>query len=207
MVGRVAALAGRLVLEQLGDLAEREAGVVAKPLDEFEPLDVGFVVEAVVAFGPGRGLEQAQLFVIANGSGRQPDLRGRLLDAEQTGLGADGVPFSTVIAACYRNLAVYVKVRVCWTASQTRAGRRLTESSQRPTLSTVAASRAASESRADGTNLQPSDIRMLGWVTTWGRLRRLSSGCGRDSLWTPEHSVEEEAASLAARPVQAGAPE
>ena len=55
VVGLVPALAGGLVLEQLGDLGQREAGVVAQALDEAEPLDVRGVVEAIVTVGPGGG--------------------------------------------------------------------------------------------------------------------------------------------------------
>ena len=45
--------AGRLVLEQLADLGQREAGVVAQAPDELEPVEVRRVVEAVVAVGAG----------------------------------------------------------------------------------------------------------------------------------------------------------
>ena len=87
-VGRLAeplavALAGRLVLEQLADLGEREAGVVAKAADELESIEVGGVVEAVVAIGPGRRLEQADLFVIPDPARGHAGLGRHLVDPKQ----------------------------------------------------------------------------------------------------------------------------
>src|ERR1035437_1669625 len=48
------AFASSLALQQLGDLGQREAGVVAEPLDEAEPLYVRVVVEAVIALRSSR---------------------------------------------------------------------------------------------------------------------------------------------------------
>jgi hypothetical protein len=84
MEGGVAALSGFLVLEQLSDLRERETGIVAEVLDEPQSLDIRGVVEAVVALGPGGGAEQPHLFVVAHRSGRQANLRGGLLDAQES---------------------------------------------------------------------------------------------------------------------------
>ena len=71
------------VLEELADLGEAEASVVAKALDEPESLQIGLVVQAIVALRTGRGLEQAELFVIAERSRRQAEHCGHLLDAEE----------------------------------------------------------------------------------------------------------------------------
>jgi hypothetical protein len=81
----VAALAGRLVLEQSGDLGQREAGVVAKPLYEAKPLQIRVVVEAVVAFRSSRWGEQPDLLVVAHGTRRQPDFGSRLMNTQQAG--------------------------------------------------------------------------------------------------------------------------
>ena len=91
-VGRVGqalavALARRLVLEQLADLGEREPGVVAQALDEPQPLEVGRVVQAVVAVGARGRLEQPDLLVVADRAGRQADLGRDLLDPEESRLG------------------------------------------------------------------------------------------------------------------------
>ena len=80
------ALAGRLVLEQLADLGQREPGVVAQPADEPEPRDVGLVVQAVGALGTGGRFEEPDLLVVADGTGRQADLCGDLLDAQESGI-------------------------------------------------------------------------------------------------------------------------
>ena len=60
------AFARGVVLEQLADLGEREPGVVAEAADEQQALEVGCVVEPVVAVGSGRRLEQADLLVVAD---------------------------------------------------------------------------------------------------------------------------------------------
>ncbi len=49
------ALAGGLVLEQLADLGQREAGVVAQAADEAQAVEVGGVVQAIVAVRSGGG--------------------------------------------------------------------------------------------------------------------------------------------------------
>ena len=79
------ALAGGLVLEQLADLGQREPGVVAQAADEPQALEVGGVEQPVVAVGPGRGLEQPDLLVVADRASRQAGLGGDLLDPEQSG--------------------------------------------------------------------------------------------------------------------------
>ena len=80
------AFAGCLVLEQLADLGQREPGVVAQPADEPEPRDIGLVVQAVGALGTGGRLEEPDLLVVADGTGRQADLCGDLLDAQEPGI-------------------------------------------------------------------------------------------------------------------------
>ena len=80
------ALAGGLVLEQLADLGQREPGVVAQAADEAQALEVGGVVQAVVAVRPGGGLEQADLLVVADRPGRQAGLGGDLLDPQEGGV-------------------------------------------------------------------------------------------------------------------------
>ena len=55
-----------LVLEQLADLREREAGVVAQPADEPQALEVLGVVQAVGALGAGGRGEQPELLVVAD---------------------------------------------------------------------------------------------------------------------------------------------
>ena len=82
--------AGLLVLEQLADLREREAGVVAQPADEPEPLEVLGVVQAIVALGAGGGCEEAELLVVADRPRREPGLGGDLLDPEESGSGGIG---------------------------------------------------------------------------------------------------------------------
>ena len=81
------ALARGVVLEQLADLREREAGVVAQAADELEPVEVRGVVEAVVAVRAGGRREQADLFVVADRAGRQAGLGRDLVDAQEAGLG------------------------------------------------------------------------------------------------------------------------
>ena len=92
VVRGMAALAGGLVLEQPGDLGEREAGVVAQALDEAEPLQIRVVVEAIVALGAGRGREKPQLLVVAHGARRQSDFGSRLMNAKQSDWVVDGLP-------------------------------------------------------------------------------------------------------------------
>ena len=77
------AFARGLVLEQLADLGEREAGVVAEALDEAQPFEVAGVEEAVVAVGSGGRLQQPELLVVADRAGRQADFGRDLLDAEE----------------------------------------------------------------------------------------------------------------------------
>ena len=104
------ALAGGLVLEQLADLGQREPGVVAQAADEPEPGDVRLVVQAVGALGTGGRFEEPDLLVVADGTGRQADLCGDLLDAQESGivrrpgLGRRHLLF-------YAKVDVYVKVR------------------------------------------------------------------------------------------------
>src|SRR5690242_20486354 len=81
------AAAGRLVLEQLRDLCQAEAGVIPEVLDEAEALDVVIVVEPVVTLAPGGRGEQAELLVIADRPRRQTEGRRDLLDAEQAAVG------------------------------------------------------------------------------------------------------------------------
>src|SRR4051812_22558699 len=52
-VALAVALAGGIVLEQLADLGEREAGVVAQAADELEPIEIRGVVQPVVAVRAG----------------------------------------------------------------------------------------------------------------------------------------------------------
>jgi hypothetical protein len=75
------------VLQELADLGEREPRVVAQLLDEPEALDVGRVVQPVVALTPRRGRQQTELFVLADRARGQPELRGNPLDAHEVGLG------------------------------------------------------------------------------------------------------------------------
>ena len=77
-IGRLAealaiTLAGDLILEQLADLGQREAGVVAQALDETQAFDVGWVVQAVVAVGAGGRLEEPDLLVVADRPGGQAE--------------------------------------------------------------------------------------------------------------------------------------
>jgi len=93
------ALAGRLVLEELADLGEAEPGVVAQAADVAQPLEVGLVVEAVVALGSGSGLEEPALLVIADGSGRQARLGGDLVDPKEArGVGRGHGHRATIVA-------------------------------------------------------------------------------------------------------------
>ena len=82
--------AGGLVLEQLADLGQREPGVVAQAADELEPVEVGRVVQPVVAFGAGGRLEQPDLLVVADRAGRQAGLGRDLVDPQEP-LGELGV--------------------------------------------------------------------------------------------------------------------
>ena len=86
------AFAGGLVLEQLADLGEREPRVVAEAADEQQALEVGLVVEPVIATGARRRLEQADLLVVADRARRQPGLRRHLVDAQQPGRRWGGSP-------------------------------------------------------------------------------------------------------------------
>ena len=95
-VGRVreafaVAFAGRLVLEELADLGQREPGVVAEALDEAQPFEVAGVEEAVVPVRPRCRLQQPDLLVVADRARRQADLGGDLLDAQEARLGGRGV--------------------------------------------------------------------------------------------------------------------
>src|SRR2546430_1890445 len=72
---------GVLVLEQLADLGQAEAGVVAQALDELEARDVVRVVEPVRP-ARARRLQEPDLLVVADRPRGQPDLVGDLLDAE-----------------------------------------------------------------------------------------------------------------------------
>src|SRR5207247_491743 len=75
VVERLARTGARgLVLQELADLGEREAGVVAEGLDEPEPFDVGRVIEAIRALAASGRVEEANLLVVANGPGRQAQL-------------------------------------------------------------------------------------------------------------------------------------
>src|SRR5438132_3314380 len=76
-------LARCLIVDELADLGEREAGVVAEGLDEPQPIDVGGVVEAVGALATGRGVEEPELLVVANRAGGQAELGGDFLDAQE----------------------------------------------------------------------------------------------------------------------------
>ena len=96
--GTVAGASG-LVLEQLGDLGQAEAGVVAETLDVAESVEVVGVVQSVVAVGTGGRLEQPDLLVVADRAGRQTELRGDLLDPEEPGRCGVGHSESTRPAA------------------------------------------------------------------------------------------------------------
>ena len=74
---------GYLVLEQLADLGEREAGVVAKAANEQQALEIGLVVEPVVPVRPRGRLQQADLLVVADRAGREPGLGCDLVDTEE----------------------------------------------------------------------------------------------------------------------------
>ncbi len=73
----------RLVLEQLADLRQREAGIVTQPANEPQTIEVLGVVQPVGALGPGSGLEQAELLVVADRPWREAGLGGHLVDLEQ----------------------------------------------------------------------------------------------------------------------------
>jgi hypothetical protein len=81
------AFAGGLVLQQLTDLRQREARLVAQLLDRAEALEIGRVVQAVRPLGPGSRLEQPDLFVVADRAGCQTGLGGHFLDLEQRSRG------------------------------------------------------------------------------------------------------------------------
>src|SRR5664280_1945337 len=72
-----------LILEQLGNLREREARIVAQTFDEAQALQVGLVEEAIVTLGTGSRPKQSDLFVVAHGSGCQPGLRRGLVDVQE----------------------------------------------------------------------------------------------------------------------------
>ena len=87
-VGRVVhsrsvAFPGGLVLQQLADLGKREARIVAQAADELQAIQVRRVIQAIVAFGAGRRLEQADLFVVADRARRQAGFGGDFLDPQQ----------------------------------------------------------------------------------------------------------------------------
>ena len=79
------ALPGRLVLEQLAYLGEREAGIVAQAANEQQALEVRGVIEAVVTSRAGSRLQQPDLLVIADCSGREARLGRDFVDAEEVG--------------------------------------------------------------------------------------------------------------------------
>ena len=81
------ALARGLVLEQLADLGQREAGVVAQGAEEAQALQVGRVEQPVGAVRSGGGLQEADLLVITDRAGRQAGLGGNILDPKEGGLG------------------------------------------------------------------------------------------------------------------------
>ena len=117
------ALARSLVLEQLADLGQREPGVVAQPADEPEPRDVGLVVQAVGALGTGGRLEESEFLVIADGTGRQADLGGDLLDAQETGV-VRRPRLGRRHPQSLSKIDVYVKVRVAVTGGRNGSARR-----------------------------------------------------------------------------------
>ena len=78
------ALAGRLVLEQLADLGQREAGVVAQAADEPQALEVGRVEQPIRPIGARGGLQEPDLFVVTDRAGRQAGLGGDVLDPQQS---------------------------------------------------------------------------------------------------------------------------
>ncbi len=80
-------LARLVVFEQLANLREREACVVAKPCDEAEALQVVVVVQTVGTIGTRRRGKQPNLLVVADGAGRDPGQLCNLLNAEQPGGG------------------------------------------------------------------------------------------------------------------------
>src|SRR5664280_452235 len=84
----VASLPRRLSLENLGNLREREARIVAQTLDEAQSLQVGLVEEAIVALGSRGRPKQSDLFVVAHGSGSQPDLGRGFVDVQERSTGA-----------------------------------------------------------------------------------------------------------------------
>src|SRR5690349_20859879 len=79
------ALPSGLVLQQLADLGEREARLVAQLLDRPQTLEIRRVVQAVGAFRTGRGLEETDFFVVPDRARRQAGLCGDLLDLEEGG--------------------------------------------------------------------------------------------------------------------------
>jgi len=99
------ALPGPLLLEESADLGQREAGVIAQPSDEAESLEVVGIVEAVGTLRPGRGGEEPQLLVVADGPRGEAGLMGDLPDAEQ-GSVSGGIGHDSNLA----NLAACVKV-------------------------------------------------------------------------------------------------
>src|SRR6185503_19757116 len=94
-----------------------EPGVVAKALDEAQPLEVVLVVEPVVALRPCGRLEQPELLVVAKRAGRQAERGAHLLDSEERrGRAVDFRACGGVEVAHESRilpyLAVYVKVSV-----------------------------------------------------------------------------------------------
>jgi hypothetical protein len=82
--------AGLLVLQQVPDVRQREAGIVTQAADETQPLQVLAVVETVRTLGTGRRGEQSELLVVADGARREAGLGRDLLDAQQARRGAQG---------------------------------------------------------------------------------------------------------------------
>ena len=110
---RSVALSGGIVLEKLADLGEGETSIVTKVPDEPQSVEVGRVVEAVVAFGARRRFEQPDLLVVADRAGRQTGLGCDLVDAQESRI--DG--FGRAGRLChwarkrYHKVHVHVKVR------------------------------------------------------------------------------------------------
>ncbi len=79
------ACAGGLVLEELADLGQREPGIVTQAADEEQAIEVGRVVQAIVAIGSAGRLEQSDLLVVADRAGRQAGLGRDFVDLEEAG--------------------------------------------------------------------------------------------------------------------------
>jgi hypothetical protein len=82
--------ARRIILEQLADLGEGKARVVAQAADESQALEVGSVEQAIGAVRARGRFEEADLLVIADRAGRQAGLGGDVLDPEEGGFGQSG---------------------------------------------------------------------------------------------------------------------